>query len=172
MSETSPAKYGVILGIWDTHFQCHASKTGKKGKSAHKDQRLDQWYGVVEESQGCYIIKREGNCGIRNPILNFTHFWKVEGFGRVRRRGFGRTCYQGGGHCQGMTYPKGDQIKWFWPPFLNVVNIFFCIHPLAMLLGNHFTIGFGYFVSIFISTQPLLQHIKNCQNVIFLSWSP
>ena len=62
--------------------------------------------------KGCYIIKREGNCGIRKPILNFTHFCKVGGFGGVRRGGGGvATVIRGGRHCQGMTYPKGDQIK-------------------------------------------------------------
>ena len=165
MSETSPAKYGVILGIWDTHFQCHASKTGKKGKSAHKDQRLDQWYGVVEESQGCYIIKREGNCGIRKPILNFTHFCKVGGFGGVRRGGRGRNWYQGGQTLSGYDISKGWSNQVILTPFFECCKYFFLHTPSSDAPGEplyNWIWLFCFYFHIYSTSSTTYQKLSKC----------
>ena len=63
-----------------------------------------------------------------NPFWILPIYEKYGGVWGVRGEGDGvAAVITVDGHCQGMTYPKGDQIWWFLPPFLKIIYIFYYI---------------------------------------------
>ena len=89
------------------------------------------YYGntLIGDNFTWYGVHRCNNCELwhlKTPF-EFYLFLKSRGGLGVRGGDGVATVITVDGHCQGMTYPKGDQIWWFLPPFLKIIYIFYYI---------------------------------------------